>query len=133
MSLSPIVEQLSQLAFHRALPTEANGAIDDVRAARTEDTGQEAVSYEVALPGLAPDEFLTTRVLPKLVYFLDCRGVKVPGSGGIFVSLFTSDGLLFVEAGPMVEILSRARGLTLAEVVRRYGSDGKGDPPLRGG
>ena len=131
--MSPLVEQLSQLAFHRALPTEANRAIDDARAVRTEHTGQEAVSYEVALPSLAPDEFLTTRVLPKLVYFLDCRGVKVPGSGGVFVSMFSAEGLLFVEAGPMVELLTRARGLTLAEVVRRYGSDGKGDPPLLGG
>lgn len=130
--MNPLVEQLSQLAFHRALPLEANRAIDDVRALRSEG-GQEPISYEVALPALAPDEFLTTRVLPKLVYFLDCRGVKVPGSGGVFVSIFSTDGLLFVEAGPMVELLTRARGLTLAEVVRRYGSDGKGDPPLLGG
>ena len=131
--MSPVVEQLTQLAFHRAPPAEANTAIDDVRAARTEDTGHEAISYEVALPSLAPDEFLTTKILPKLVYFLDCRGVKVPGSGGVFVSMFTPEGLVFLEAGPMVEILTRARGLTLAEVVRRYGSDGKGDPPLLGG
>ncbi|MDP2276043.1 MAG: STAUR_1299 family protein [Archangium sp.] len=129
--MSPILEQLQQLAFHRASPLAANEAIEEVRIARSES--QDAVSYEIALPALAPDEFLTARALPKLVYFLDCRGVKVPASGAVFVSLFTADGLLFLEAGPMVEVLAKARGLTLAEVVRRYGSDGKGDPALLGG
>jgi hypothetical protein len=127
-----VLDELIALAFHRASPAEANRAIEDVRNERSE-SGVDALSYEVALPGLAPDEFLTTKVLPKLVYFLDCRGVKVPASGPVFVSLFSSDGLYFVEAGPMVEVLTRARGLTLAEAVRRYGADGKGDPPLLGG
>ena len=131
--MTTVLEQLQALAFHRASPAEANTAIDETRARRSSDSGSEAVSYEVALPALAPDEFLTTRVLPKLVYFLDCRGVKVPGSGGVFVSMFSAEGLLFVEAGPMVEVLARARSLTLAEVVRRYGADGKGDPALLGG
>lgn len=130
--MTPVLDQLSQLAFHRAAPADANQVIEDVRSERSAG-GSDAVSYEVALPALAPDEFLTTKVLAKLVYFLDCRGVKVPGSGAVFVSMFTADGLLFVEAGPMVEVLARARGLTLAEVVRRYGADGKGDPPLLGG
>jgi hypothetical protein len=130
--MSPILEQLSLMAFHRASPLEANQAIDDVRSDRAA-IGQEAISYEVALPALAPEEFLAWKVLPKLVYFLDCRGVKVPGSGAVFVSLFSAEGLLFVDAGPMVEVLAKVRGLTLAEVVRRYGSDGKGDPPLLGG
>lgn len=129
--MNPILEQLEQLAFHRASPLEANQAIEDVRLERSKS--QDAVSYEIALPALAPDDFLTHKALPKLVYFLDCRGVKVPASGAVFVSLFTSDGLLFVEAGPMVEVLTKARGLTLAEAVRRYGSDGKGDPALLGG
>lgn len=130
--MSTILDQLNPLVFHRASPAEANTAIEEVRLARSE-AGPEAISYEVALPSLAPDEYLMTRVLPKLTYFLDCRGVKVPGSGAVFVSLFTHEGLLFLEAGPMVEVLARARGLTLAETVRRYGSDGKGDPALLGG
>ena len=130
--MNPVLDALSALAFHRASPLEANHAIEDVRAERSA-RGQDAVSYEIALPALAPDEFLLHKALPKLTYFLDCRGVKVPGSGAVFVSLFSAEGLLFLEAGPMVEVLAKARGLTLAEVVRRYGSDGKGDPPLLGG
>lgn len=130
--MSPLVESLSKLAFHRAANADANVAISEVRDARSAD-GVEALSYEVALPALAPDEYLKDKVLPKLAYFLDCRGVKVPASGGVFVSLFSPDGLLFIEAGPVVEQLAKARGLTLAEVVRRYGADGAGDPMLLGG
>lgn len=130
--MSPLVDQLSKLAFHRAENADANVAIGEVRAARSAE-GVEALSYELALPTLAPDEYLKDKALPKLVYFLDCRGVKVPASGGVFVSLFSPEGLLFVEAGPVVELLAQARGLTLAEVVRRYGADGAGDPMLLGG
>ncbi len=130
--MSAVLQQLTELAFHRASPAEANQAIEDVRSERSAG-GEDALSYEVALPALAPDEFLTSKVLPKLLYFLDCRGVKVPASGSVFVSMFSTDGLFFIEAGPMVEVLTKARGITLAEAVRRYGSDGKGDPPLLGG
>lgn len=129
--MSPLVDRLAALAFLRASPADANSAIDEARRVRGTET-HEALSYEVALPNLGPDEFLTTKVLPKLTYFLDCRGVKVPASGDVFVSLFSTDGLLFVDAGPMVQVLAEARGLTLAEVVRRYGADGAGDPPLLG-
>lgn len=130
--MSPLVEQLSKLAFHRAENAEANTAIAEVRDVRAND-GVDATSYEIALPALAPDEYLKDKVLPKLACYLDCRGVKVPSSGGVFVSLFSPEGLLFIEAGPVVELLAKARGLTLAEVIRRYGADGAGDPMLLGG
>lgn len=131
--MSTLVEQISALAFDRASPAEANVAITRVRDERSEAKGFEAVSYEIALPALGPDEFLTHKALPKLTYFLDCRGVKVPNSGGVFVTLFSEAGLLFVEAGPLVELLAKTRGLTLAETVRRYGESGVGDPALLGG
>lgn len=127
--MSPLVDELIALAFERATPLEANEAIGRARELK----GEGALSYEVALPALGPDEFLTHRVLPKLAYFLDCRGVKPPSSGGVFVSLFSPAGLFFIDAGPVVERLASARGLTLAEVFRRYGADGAGDPPLLGG
>lgn len=130
--MSPLVDAIAALAFDRASPADANEAITRVRAARSEG-GVDALSYEIALPALAPDEFLTHKALPKLLYFLDCRGVKVPASGGVFVSLFSASGLWFVEAGPLVELLVKHRGFTLAEAVRRYGADGVGDPPLLGG
>lgn len=130
--MSPLTEALAALAFARAPNAEANVAISRVRDERSGE-GHEAVSYELALPALSPDEFLKDKALPRLTYFLDCRGVKVPNSGGVFVSVFTPDGLLFADAGAVVELLAKARGLTLAEVVRRYGADGQGDPMLLGG
>ncbi|MBL8911615.1 MAG: hypothetical protein JNM17_13060 [Archangium sp.] len=127
--MSALLEKLEALAFHRADVTTANVAIDEARTLRASE-GRDAVSYEIALPGLAPEDFLLHKALPKLVYFLDCRGVHPPASGAVFVSLFSERGLLFVDAGPVVEACAAARSLTLAEVVRRYGESGTGDPLL---
>lgn len=123
-----LLQSLVDQAFHRAAPADANLAIDEARNAR----GPHSVSYEVALPALDPDEFLRNRTLARLTAFLDSRGVKPPDSGDVFVSLFTPQGLYFVDAGPVVQTLANARALTLAEVMRRYGQDGVGDPPLLG-
>ena len=130
--MSTLLEAIEALAFDRAPVSDASSAITRVRDARSEG-GPAATSYEIALPALDPEAFLTTRALPKLTYFLDCRGTKVPASGHVFVSLFSERGLLFVEAGPLVELLAKTRGLTLAETVRRYGASGAGEPPLLGG
>lgn len=127
--MSALLEKLEALAFHRADVSTANVAIDDARNQRARE-GRDAVSYEIALPALGPEEFLLHKALPKLVYFLDCRGVHPPASGEVFVSLFSERGLLFIDAGPLVEACAAARSLTLAEVVRRYGESGKGDPLL---
>ncbi len=123
-----IVEELTALAFLTGESANANSVMENARTLR----GDNAISYELVLPALAPDDYLLTRALPKLVYFLDCRGIKLPASGGVFLSIFTQTGLYCVDAGPAVEAMARARGLTLAELVRRYGAEGEGDPPLLG-
>lgn len=130
--MSPLLDELRAHAFDRAPASEANVAIDRVRQVRAANA-TEAVSYELALPALAPESWLLERALPKLTYFLDCRGVRLPGSGGVFVSLFTAEGLLFLDAGPMVELLARRRALSLDEVRRRYGASGVGEPLRLGG
>ncbi len=126
-----LLATVQTLAFGHANAVQANEAI----AAAREERGSEqslAISYELALPALDPDTWLQTRALPKLVYFLDCRGAKLPHTPGVFVSLFTADELLFVDAGALVQAIAESRGLTLAEVVRRYGDGGAGDPALLG-
>jgi hypothetical protein len=128
MSLLTIVQGL---AFGRANVMQANEAIAAMREERGSEYGP-ALSYELALPALDPEVWLQTRALPKLVYFLDCRGAKLPTTPGVFVSLFFADELLFVEAGALVQAVAESRGLTLAEVVRRYGDGGAGDPALLG-
>lgn len=126
-----LVEVLSARAFARAAPPEANAAIDRVRVERGTPEAP-ALSYEVALPALDPDAFLLQRALPKLVYFLHCRGLAPAPTPGIFLSLFTSTGLLFLDAGETAAFLGQQRGLTPAELVRRYGADGVGDPKALG-
>lgn len=129
--MSAVLEALMAGALHHASPADANQAI---AAARAHLGGEftEALSYEIVVPALDPDGYLTQRALPKLVYFLDCRGAKLPSAPGVFVSLFTPAGLYFLDAGEVVQVLARARGLTLAELVHRYGQTGVGDPALLG-
>ena len=128
--MTPLVEQLIAQAFERAPVSEANTAIDAVRELRAQHAGS-AISYEIALPRDA-DGFLTVKALPKLVYFLDCRGERPPNTPYTFVSLFTPNGLFFIEAGAVVMTLGAKAGLVPAELVRRYGATGTGDPKLLG-
>lgn len=129
--MTPLVEQLISQAFERAPLTEANSAIDGVRERRAIARG-DAVSYEIALPQAHADGFLTTKALPKLVYFLDCRGERPPNTPYTFVSLFTPNSLFFIEAGAVVMTLGAKLALAPAELVRRYGATGAGDPKLLG-
>jgi hypothetical protein len=128
--MNPLLRTVEAMAFGTGVLAQANVDIAAMREARSEVS--EAVSYEIALPAEGAAEYLLLRALPRLVYFLDCRGVKAPSSGGIFVSLFTASQLLFIEAGPLVQCLAEARCLTLSEVFRRYGANGVGDPALLG-
>lgn len=130
--MSALVDALVALSFERAKLADANAAIDAARTARGGE-GLPALSYEIALPALGPDEFLAQKALPKLVYFLDCRGAKLPNAPGVFVSLFTPEGLFFIDAGPAVMAIAASRSLDADELVRRYGAEGVGDPPLLGG
>ncbi|MCC6332618.1 MAG: hypothetical protein IT380_01365 [Myxococcales bacterium] len=131
MSQGTLVAAACALSFQRADVAQANEAIASARE-RLEVDGAPGTSYEVVLPALDPDEFLTHRALPKLVNFLWCRGARLPGSAGVFVSLFTPEGLFFIEAGPLAVLLGEARGLDAAELMRRYQPDGPGDPLLLG-
>lgn len=126
-----LLEQVTARAFLQAEASEANEAIAEARTLRGQG-GREALSYEVVVPALDPDGFLTQRALPRLVYFLDCRGLQLTRTPGVFVSLFTPAGLWFIDAGEVVEVLAAARGLSADELRRRYGQAGVGDPPLLG-
>jgi hypothetical protein len=128
--MSSLVEAVRALAFHTAPAADANAAIADARARH--GGGTESVSYEIALPALNADEFLKRRALAKLVYFLDCRGARVPQSGGVFVSLFTPEGLVFVDAGLFAEAVGNVLGLDAEALHARYGDGGTGDPKLLG-
>jgi hypothetical protein len=118
-------EALSALlsrAFHRAKAAEANHAIAQVRESEG-DPAQPAVSYECVIPSQGAAEHLMTKVLPRMVYFLECSGARLPHCQGVFLSIFVEGDLYFVRAGDAVEELARISGLTLEQLVERYGSE----------
>ena len=119
--MDPRLAPLMDLAFDHAKAADANAAISRVRDEQGDDFGQ-ATSYELLLPPRGEVEHLTAKVLPKLVYFLECRGSKLPHCGGVFVSLFVGDELHFLHAADVVAELSRLSGLSMEELVKRYGS-----------
>jgi hypothetical protein len=129
--MSPLLHRLLSRAFASVASAEANQAIASVRRERG-DGGAAVQSYEVVVPSPGADEYLSATVFPRLVYFLDCRGVRLPGTPDVFVSLFASDRLYFCESGDVVSALAEAKGLTLEEARRRYGEGGTGDPRLLG-
>lgn len=109
-------------AFDSAPAMEANQAI-----ARARDThgvaGQPAVSYEAVVPADATLGHLAEHLLPKLVYFLDCRGGSLTHTPGVFVSLFVSDRLYFFDAAVVVEAARTATQLSLDDLLARWGAD----------
>jgi hypothetical protein len=108
-------------AFHQARAAEANQAIAAQREQHTAP-GKDTVSYEVVVSQQETLEALAQRVLPRLVYFLDCRGLKLDAAAGVFLSLFVGETLYFVHASDFVAALAPASGLSLAELVEKYGA-----------
>jgi hypothetical protein len=107
-------------AFHHVPAQQANQEIARVR----QTTGSEltpGLSYEWVLPESDAGEHITARLLPRLVYYLECRGAHLPGCDGVFLSIFHRDQLYFVHARDAVEELSRVTGLSVEEMVQRYG------------
>jgi hypothetical protein len=116
MNLDPLIKK----AIRSVPAREANSAIDAMRHEQAV-AGQDALSYEMVADPDGTLETFADRTLPKLVYFLDCRGVRLPlGPGaGIFISLFVGDALHFFHAGDVVDVLKL--GLSYETLLERYG------------
>lgn len=119
--MDPLVEELLGRAFATRPAEQANTAIAEVRSERGGVLG-EALSYEGVLPVGREREHLCDVVLPRLVYFLDCRGARPPSAPGVFVSLFHDRTLYFVAPEVVFDVLVRATGLTTDEMVARFGA-----------
>lgn len=115
------LDELLAHSFHAAPARDANAEIARVRRERGTEHA-EALSYEVLLSADAPARYLVESVLPKLVYFLDCRGLKLPNAPGVFLSLFVGEHIHFLPMDATLELLSRWSGLDYAEMVRRWGA-----------
>jgi hypothetical protein len=130
--MSQLVAELEAMAFARAASADANLRIDEVRAALEAESGAPAFSYELFVPRANVDAFFLEQALPRLVYFLSCRGLRTRLTPGVFVSLFSEAGLWFLDAGALVERLGARRGLSVAECFRRWSDGGPGDPKALG-
>ncbi len=121
MSAPEALRAVLARAFHRARAADANAEIARMRQEQGGE-GAEHVSYEILVPEREPVRYLVETALPRLVYFLDCRGSKLSGAHGVFATLFVGDELYFVRARDLVDELSRLSGLSTDEMVRRWGS-----------
>lgn len=118
------IDALLRRAVRQVHSSEANEAIAQMRRAEgTED--RPAMSYEVVLPEERPVEYLKDDLLPRLVYFLDCSGAKLPQCPGVFLSLFQGDRLFFIRAADAVQELSKISGLEPARMTELFGAMSK--------
>lgn len=129
--MSALVSALTARAFRTVGPAEANVAIAEVRDTLEAQLGS-AFSYELFVPRANVDDFFLQTALPKLVNFLHGRGAR-SSAPGVFVSLFTAEGLHFIEADVVLEILAAQKHVPVSELFRRYADGGVGDPKLLGG
>jgi hypothetical protein len=120
--VDPRLDSLLRRAIRRVSAAEANAAIAEMRV--REGTGDRpAASYEVVVPAQAAGDYLLSSLLPRLVYFLDSMGYKLPRCSGLFLSLFHGDHLFFVRAADAVDELSRLSGLSPEEMVKQFGAN----------
>jgi hypothetical protein len=115
------LERLLHAAVGRAKASDANAAIAAMRI-QEGSADRPAMSYEVVLPPEAADDYLTGMLMPRLVYFLDCAGFKLPRSAGVFLSVYRGEELLFIRAADAIAELSRISGLSPAAMVAQFGS-----------
>jgi hypothetical protein len=112
------VEALKARAFHHAPASEANAEIARMRVEEAGTGAKDALSYEVVVSSY---ENLVESLVPKLVYFLDCRGLRLNSAPGVFLSLFIGDTLYFLKVADFFAVL----GLPLDELVRKHGAASK--------
>jgi len=115
------LEALLNRAFARVKAVDANLAIAEMRHQEGSED-RPAISYEAVLPSSQPAEYLTGSLMPRLIYFLDSGGFKLPRCAGVVISLFYGDDLFFIRAADAVDELCRITGLSPPQMVQRFGS-----------
>lgn len=113
-------------SFEQAPASSANDAIDRIR--QTMGAGKGAVSYEIVWPSSTAPAGALSRMASQLVYFLDCRGARLPEAPGVVVSLFVGDTLYFLHARDFVEQVSRCLGLPIEDMVKQWGQAAAASP-----
>lgn len=114
MKLAPLLDR----AFRVAPAASANAVMAEVREEHLHG-GTLALSYEVVLSPEWDFGEVAARVVPQLIYFLECRGSRLPLAPGVFLSLFVGDCLYFVEVHDFLDVIATQTAVPLEELVRR--------------
>jgi len=115
----PSLEGLLRRAIHRVKAVEATPAVAQMRL--QEASERPARSYEVVLPASRSADYLIGTLMPRLVYFLESAGFKLPSCKGVFLSVFHGEDLFFIRAADAIDELSRISALSPAQMVERFG------------
>lgn len=128
--MESVLDALRALAFREEPAREANQAIDSVRGGF--EAGERAFSYEILSTGKESFGALAQAVVPKLVYFAETTGRRLPDCAGLFLSVFVGERIFFVSARAFLDRAARLFESTVAELAQRYGPAGKvpTGPPL---
>lgn len=105
-------------SFDRAEARDANEAIGRARR----QVGEQARSFEVAVPVQADAAWLERALVPKLVYHLESLGIRPPEYGGIFASLFVGERLWFVRMKDLMEFAAAQLKLSGEELYAKWGT-----------
>ncbi len=117
------LKELLETAFREVGAREANQEIARARRERAggdpDDVDAPAVrSYELVLTTW---ERFVSEQLPKLVYHLESVGAHLPHYQGVIVSAFAGERLYFLDAGAMMERITRILGVTPEQLSERHG------------
>ena len=74
----------------------------------------------MVLPSSQPVDYLINTLMPRLVYFLESAGFRLPSCKGVFLSVFYGEDLFFIRAADAIDELSRISGLSPAQMVERF-------------
>lgn len=105
-------------SFDRAEARDANEAIGRARR----QVGEQARSFEVAVPETADAGWLEKALVPKMVYHLESLGIRPPEYGGIFASLFVGEKLWFVRMKDLMEFAGAQLKLSGEQLYAKWGT-----------
>lgn len=129
MTQTHSVEAFVALAVKSVSAAQANEQIARMREEFLE--GHSSLSYEWLWPSSECTTPLLEKAAQQLIYFLDCRGVKIPAVTTVFVSLFVGESLHFIPARAFLEQLSAELQMPLPEMVKKWGQAGDEANPKR--
>ena len=116
------LQSLLDEAFFQSEVESATRAIEQARARFSEASKLDGFSFEIIVPEVVDDAWLSGQLIGPLVYFCQSLGAPPPACPGIFVSLFSGSRLYCVIAAEVIAWAGRELGMSSDELIERYGT-----------